>query len=297
MEKQQLMGILNIYKEKGWTSFDVVAKIRRLVGIKKVGHTGTLDPEAEGVLPICIGKATKVVELLSDKDKTYTATCRLGIETDTQDHTGVVLKEMPVDMTEEEISNALISFIGNIEQVPPMYSALKVNGKKLYQLAREGKVVERKARPVSIKDIQIHKITGSLVEFSVTCSKGTYVRTICHDLGNKLGCGGHMTSLVRDMVEPFHKEDAMTISQLEMIIDSGKLMDVLMPVDGLFQALDSIIVHMKYNKQLFNGNKIPWHEDNQGSYKVYSHEGQFMGIYTSICRDDHYYLKPEKLFI
>ena len=205
-------GIINVYKEKGFTSHDVVAKLRGIVGQKKIGHTGTLDPDATGVLPVCLGKATKLCDLLTDKNKTYEAVLLLGKTTDTQDITGEVLEEKSTEaLTEEKVREAIEGFIGDYEQIPPMYSALKVNGKKLYELAREGKVIERKARPVKILDIQILEIDLPKVRMEVSCSKGTYIRTLCHDIGEKLGCGGCMESLIRTRVSTFRIEDAKTL--------------------------------------------------------------------------------------
>ena len=188
-------GIINVYKEKGFTSHDVVAKLRGIVGQKKIGHTGTLDPDATGVLPVCLGKATKLCDLLTDKDKTYEAVMLLGMTTDTQDITGRILEEKSTEtLTADKVREVIESFIGDYDQIPPMYSALKVNGKKLYELAREGKVVERKARPVKILDIRIIEMDLPRVRMEVSCSKGTYIRTLCHDIGQKLGCGGPMKS-------------------------------------------------------------------------------------------------------
>ncbi len=186
-------GIINVYKEKGYTSFDVVARMRGICGQKKIGHTGTLDPDAEGVLPVCLGKATKVCDMLTDSDKVYRAVMQLGIETDTQDLTGTVLSacEVPVP-TETEIRDVIRTFQGEIMQVPPMYSALKVNGKKLCDLARAGVTVERKARPVTIYEIRIERVELPEIELTVSCSKGTYIRTLCHDIGQKFGCGAAM---------------------------------------------------------------------------------------------------------
>lgn len=176
-------GIINVYKEKGFTSHDVVAKLRGIVGQKKIGHTGTLDPDATGVLPVCLGKATKLCDLLTDKDKTYEAVMLLGMTTDTQDITGRILEEKSTEtLTADKVREVIESFIGDYDQIPPMYSALKVNGKKLYELAREGKVVERKARPVKILDIRIIEMDLPRVRMEVSCSKGTYIRTLCHDI-------------------------------------------------------------------------------------------------------------------
>ena len=193
-------GIIVIHKEKGFTSHDVVAKLRGILHMKKIGHTGTLDPDATGVLPVALGKGTKLVDLLTDKEKTYEAVLHLGIDTDTQDMSGTVLEERPVNVTEEEVRKVLKSFVGEQLQVPPMYSALKVNGKKLYELAREGKTVERKARPVCFYEIEPLEFHLPLVKIRVTCSKGTYIRTLCHDIGEKLGCGGCMEELLRSRV-------------------------------------------------------------------------------------------------
>ena len=182
-----LNGILNVYKEKGYTSHDVVAKLRGIAGQKKIGHTGTLDPQAEGVLPVCLGKATKVCDLLTDKDKVYEAVLLLGQTTDTQDTTGTVLEQSAVTCSEEEVKKAIMGFVGAYEQIPPMYSALKVNGKKLCDLARNGIEVERKPRPIQIYEIEIEDIELPRVTMRVHCSKGTYIRTLCHDIGLKMG--------------------------------------------------------------------------------------------------------------
>ena len=208
-------GIINVYKEKGFTSHDVVAKLRGIVGQKKIGHTGTLDPDATGVLPVCLGKATKLCDLLTDKDKTYEAVMLLGMTTDTQDVTGRILEERSTEtLTADKVREVIRSFIGDYDQIPPMYSALKVNGKKLYELAREGKVVERKARPVKILDIRIIEMDLPRVRMEVSCSKGTYIRTLCHDIGEQLGCGGCMESLIRTRVSVFQIKDAKTLEEI-----------------------------------------------------------------------------------
>ena len=196
-------GIVNVYKEKGYTSFDVVAKMRGIFKQKKIGHTGTLDPDAEGVLPVCLGRATKVCDLLTDKDKEYETVLLLGVVTDTQDLTGEVLARKEVNASENEVKSAILSFVGEYMQVPPMYSALKVNGQKLCDLARKGVTVERKARPVTIHGIEILSVDLPEVRMRVHCSKGTYIRTLCQDIGEKLGCGGCMKSLLRTRVAAF----------------------------------------------------------------------------------------------
>ena len=204
-------GVINIYKEAGYTSHDVVAKLRGILKQKKIGHTGTLDPQAQGVLPVCLGKGTKLCDLLADHDKEYEAVLRLGITTDTQDMEGNVLQESSVQVSEEEVRTCILSFQGEQMQVPPMYSALKVNGKKLYELAREGKVVERKARPVTFHKIEVLWMELPKVKIRVQCSKGTYIRTFCNDIGEKLGCGGCMEELLRTRVERFALEDAVKL--------------------------------------------------------------------------------------
>ena len=211
-------GIIVIHKEKGFTSHDVVAKLRGILHMKKIGHTGTLDPDATGVLPVALGKGTKLVDPLTDKEKTYEAVLHLGIDTDTQDMSGTVLEERPVNVTEEEVRKVLKSFVGEQLQVPPMYSALKVNGKKLYELAREGKTVERKARPVCFYEIEPLEFHLPLVKIRVTCSKGTYIRTLCHDIGEKLGCGGCMEELLRSRVGRYSLFESHTLAQVEAAV-------------------------------------------------------------------------------
>ena len=220
-------------------------KLRGILKQKKIGHTGTLDPAAEGVLPVCLGKATKLCDLLTDKNKTYEAVLLLGKTTDTQDITGEVLEEKSTEaLTEEKVREAIEGFIGDYEQIPPMYSALKVNGKKLYELAREGKVIERKARPVKILDIQILEVDLPKVRMEVSCSKGTYIRTLCHDIGEKLGCGGCMESLIRTRVSTFRIEDAKTLDEIETLKQEGKLAELLVPIDAMFPSYPKITVKM-----------------------------------------------------
>ena len=228
-------GIINVYKEKGYTSFDVVAKMRGIFGQKKIGHTGTLDPDAQGVLPVCLGKATKVCDLLTDKDKVYKATMLLGIQTDTLDISGKVCNKAMVNVTEQQVRDVISTFVGTIEQVPPMYSALKVNGKKLYELAREGKTIERKARKVSIYDITIDEICLPEVVMTVSCSKGTYIRSLCDDIGTKLGCYGCMKELLRTKVACFDIGDAYKISEIEKLKES-----IVLPVDMLFENIPAV---------------------------------------------------------
>lgn len=248
-------GIINVYKEKGFTSHDVVAKLRGILRMKKIGHTGTLDPAAEGVLPVCLGKGTRLCDMLTDKTKTYRTVLLLGKETDTQDTTGAVQAEYPVKVTEEEVREAILSFLGDYMQIPPMYSALKVNGKKLYELARQGKEVERQARLVQILDIQIESIDLPRATFSVTCSKGTYIRTLCYDIGRKLGCGGCMESLLRTRVDRFELKDSLTLSQIEKLRDEGRVKEYVVPVEGVFLGLPALVTKPgDGDKLVHNGN-------------------------------------------
>ncbi len=280
-------GIINVYKEKGFTSHDVVAKLRGIVGQKKIGHTGTLDPDATGVLPVCLGKATKLCDLLTDKNKTYEAVLLLGKTTDTQDITGEVLEEKSTEaLTEEKVREAIEGFIGDYEQIPPMYSALKVNGKKLYELAREGKVIERKARPVKILDIQILEIDLPKVRMEVSCSKGTYIRTLCHDIGEKLGCGGCMESLIRTRVSTFRIEDAKMLDEIETLKQEGKLAELLVPIDAMFPFYPKITVKDDWKAFAKNGNPLDLKmlkeacgQDEETQVRLYDESGKFIAIY------------------
>ena len=280
-------GIINVYKEKGFTSHDVVAKLRGIVGQKKIGHTGTLDPDATGVLPVCLGKATKLCDLLTDKNKTYEAVLLLGKTTDTQDITGEVLEEKSTEaLTEEKVREAIEGFIGDYEQIPPMYSALKVNGKKLYELAREGKVIERKARPVKILDIQILEIDLPKVRMEVSCLKGTYIRTLCHDIGEKLGCGGCMESLIRTRVSTFRIEDAKTLDEIETLKQEGKLAELLVPIDAMFPFYPKITVKDDWKAFAKNGNPLDLKmlkeacgQDEETQVRLYDESGKFIAIY------------------
>ncbi len=249
-------GILNVYKEKDFTSFDVVAKLRGIVKQKKIGHTGTLDPDAVGVLPVCLGSATKLCDMLTDKTKEYVAEFLLGKTTDTQDITGTVLTQSKVTCSEMEVSDTIKNFEGTINQIPPMYSAIKVNGKKLYELARQGKEIERKAREITIYGIDILDIQIPKVKIRVKCSKGTYIRTLCHDIGAKLSCGAVMTSLERTESGIFKKQDALTLSQIEMLWNHGELERHVIPVDAIFGTIPALYVRNQLLHKVENGNTI-----------------------------------------
>lgn len=289
-------GIINVYKEKGYTSHDVVAILRKIAGQKKIGHTGTLDPDATGVLPVCLGRATKVCDLLTDHDKTYETVLLLGKTTDTQDISGEILKEHPTDhLNEAEVIKVIENFKGTYDQIPPMYSALKVNGKKLYELAREGKTVERKSRKVTIYQIHIKKIQLPRVRMEVTCSKGTYIRTLCHDIGNRLGTGGCMEELTRTKVGRFELKDSLKLEELSDLAQNGRLEDALIPLDQMFSELQSVVPAEKYISKAYNGNdffKNQLSEDGKfcsgEKVRVYDAQGHFIGVYR--------YMEDRKMF-
>ncbi|WP_373214185.1 tRNA pseudouridine(55) synthase TruB [Ruminococcus sp. 5_1_39BFAA] len=291
-------GIIVIYKEKGWTSFDVVARLRRILGMKKIGHTGTLDPEAQGVLPVALGKGTKLVDMLTDKDKTYEAVLRLGIDTDTQDMTGSVLTEKEVRVSEEEVRTVIESFIGEQMQIPPMYSALKVGGKKLYELAREGQVVERKPRPVCFHEIQILEMKLPLVRFLVTCSKGTYIRTLCHDIGEKLGCGGCMESLLRTRVGKFTLQDCLTLEQVENAVSEGNIESRIFSIEETLGDYPRLLCRPEGDRLLSNGNPMPeglmQSQYKEGCVRMCASSGLFAGIFKWDIKKERYY--PVKMF-
>ena len=302
-------GIINVYKEKGFTSHDVVAKLRRIVGQKKIGHTGTLDPDATGVLPVCLGKANKPnvsihgdtkTGIASDEYRTafwnsirnrnfYDVRNDLQVGTDTEG--GYLVpdefeRKLVEALTEEKVREAIEGFIGDYEQIPPMYSALKVNGKKLYELAREGKVIERKARPVKILDIQILEIDLPKVRMEVSCSKGTYIRTLCHDIGEKLGCGGCMESLIRTRVSTFRIEDAKTLDEIETLKQEGKLAELLIPIDAMFPSYPKITVKDDWKAFAKNGNPLDLKmlkeacgQDEETQVRLYDESGKFIAIY------------------
>ena len=295
-------GIINVYKERGFTSHDVVAKLRGICKQKKIGHTGTLDPDAVGVLPVCLGSTTKLCDMLTDKDKEYIAVLRLGIRTDTQDISGKILEEQDVCVSTEQAKKAIFSFLGEYAQVPPMYSALKVNGKKLYELAREGKEVERAARPVVIHELEI--LEENMPEFTirVRCSKGTYIRTLCHDIGQKLGCGGVMAALTRSRSGKFTLEKAFKLSEIQVYADEGRLEELVTPVEKMFEHLPAVVAKEEAAKAIQNGNqlkkkevilpdslKLPQSvqkaemqagiEEEKPTVRIYSHENVFIGVY------------------
>jgi len=274
-------GVLNVYKPQNMTSHDVVAIVRRALQTKKVGHTGTLDPMATGVLPICVGRATKIVDLLQADRKVYRCQLTLGQTTDTEDCWGSVLETRDVTCKPDEIQAAILSFVGDIYQVPPMYSALKVNGKKLYELARQGKVVERKPRLRHIYAIEDLIIDGHQAQFTVTCSKGTYIRTLCSDIGSKLGVGGHMSGLERIQTGQFKAEDGITIEQIKALgLDLEKS---LRPVDQALSVEVKISISDKACQLIKNGVKIDLlhyvREDiKEGDLVLVYHKSNFVAL-------------------
>lgn len=296
-------GIINIYKEVGFTSHDVVAKLRGIVKQKKIGHTGTLDPDAVGVLPVCFGNATKLCDMLTDKSKEYRACMLLGETSDTQDASGTILSRTQVNVNEEEVRDAVMSFVGEYDQIPPMYSALKVNGKKLYELARQGVEIERKPRRVEIHHIKIEEINLPRVTFSVGCSKGTYIRTLCADIGDRLGCGALMETLQRTRVGNFHIEQALKLSQIEELVRENRLEEYVIAPDAVFEEYESLTVMPEFDKVLLNGNKLYFKqvravrkrfEDGEWT-RVYACNGTFTGVYT-YCEQEHCF-KPYKMFL
>ena len=295
-------GIVNVYKEAGFTSHDVVARLRGICQQRKIGHTGTLDPQATGVLPVCLGSATKLCDMLTDKDKEYVAELLLGVRTDTQDLTGRVLSEENVNVSDEQVREAVLSFVGTYDQIPPMYSAIKVNGKKLYELARQGKEIERKARPVEIMEIEILQIALPVVKLRVVCSKGTYIRTLVSDIGDRLGCGGTMKSLVRSRVGSFSIADALTLSQLEKLRDKEELDRVILPVDRVFEDCPALHVKAQSARLLENGNPLFPEDVREDAIpivgqrvRMYTADERFAGIYAYDDTKKRY--QPVKMFL
>ncbi len=297
---------MNIYKEAGYTSHDVVAKLRGIVGQKKIGHTGTLDPDAVGVLPVCFGSATKLCDMMTDKSKEYEALMRLGVTTDTQDMSGTILTESAVHVNGSEVRDAVMGFVGGYEQVPPMYSALKVNGKKLYELAREGREIERQPRHVDITFIRITGMDLPEVRFEVGCSKGTYIRTLCADIGDKLGCGAVMAELKRTRVGNFRIEDSIRLSKVEELMrqGEGEYEDYIIHPDSMFMEYEGAAVKPEAESALLNGNKLypqqldpdsPVFFADGDRIRVYNGRREFRAVYTYVKSEGVF--KPFKMFL
>ncbi len=275
-------GIIIIDKPAGWTSMDVCAKLRGMFHEKRVGHAGTLDPMATGVLPVFIGRATRAVQYAAESDKEYIAGLKLGVVTNTQDTTGEILEERPVDVTRDQLLAVLEAFHGWIRQVPPMYSAIKVNGKKLYELARKGREVEREPRTIHINALGILSETppeGADYLLRVVCSKGTYVRTLCHDIGQALGCGGCMASLRRTRAAGFTLEDSVTLEAVQQAVDRGEGEGLLLPVDSYFAGLPVLVLkNAGAEKKIRNGAALAIRDMPDGEYRVYGMDKTFLAL-------------------
>ncbi|NLZ48206.1 MAG: tRNA pseudouridine(55) synthase TruB [Clostridiales bacterium] len=271
-------GIINCYKPTGITSFDAVNKIKRLVKGTKVGHTGTLDPAACGVLPICIGKATKLVNYIMEGTKGYRVEMTLGVVTDTYDQEGNIIRSTNVDLQESQVKNAILSFIGDSMQTPPMYSALKIKGKRLYELAREGKEVYREPRKITIHHIDFISMKNNIVKFDVECSKGTYIRSLCYDIGEKLGCGAMMSGLERRFSGSFSVENSVPLDKL----NADNIHEYIIPMDKALSQYAELIVDVSFEKLLRNGVKVKntklIKDIKLGNYRVYNKDHQLIGI-------------------
>ena len=273
-------GVIIIDKPQGKTSHDIVGIMRKKFGTRRVGHTGTLDPMATGVLPICIGNATRASDMLRESDKKYRAQLLLGKRTDTLDIEGDVLEERAVNVTEQEIRDVIDTFIGEIDQIPPMYSAIKKGGKKLYELARQGIEIERKPRRINIYSIDIIDINIPYITVDVHCSKGTYIRSLCDDIGTRLGTGAVMTELRRTYTAGFSIDDAYTIEQLDAIEDLSKALN---PTDSLFEDLPKIHLNEKQERSIVNGVRMTWRQGEEGeSYRAYGADGRFLCV-SRLC--------------
>ena len=289
-------GVINIYKNTGMTSFDVVAIVRRVAKMKKVGHTGTLDPAASGVLPVCLGKATKIIDYIMENKKVYRVNLKLGMVTDTYDLEGEVLREEDAShITKDEILNCINSFLGTIDQVPPMYSALKQNGVRLYELARKGIEVEREGRLISIHKIEDVRINNPYISMKVTCSKGTYIRSLCYDIGEALNVGATMTKLKRSKTSKFTEDESINIED----INSENIKDYIISIEDALDSYEKLIVLSRFSKLLINGVKVFDKRLTKENievgklYRVYDDSGIFIGLGKS----DHQGFKIEKLLI
>lgn len=300
-------GVINVYKEKGYTSHDVVAVVRKTLNIKKVGHTGTLDPDAEGVLPVCVGTSTKLADYIMAERKSYKAEITFGAETTTQDASGDIIRKYDFSFDEDELRKTVKGFIGEQTQMPPMYSAIKVNGRKLYEIAREGGEIERKPRKINIFDIRITEIMPpdkAIIE--IDCSKGTYIRALCNDIGNKLGWGAFMSSLIRTASGKFRIEDAVKLDVLKTAAEEGDARRYIIPPEEVLNDYKKITVSEKASKYLYNGGKIysgylrydKKPNDNE-TVLGYDSSGKLVGIYSYTYDDvkNSYFIKPVRLML
>ncbi|WP_442600902.1 tRNA pseudouridine(55) synthase TruB [Paenibacillus sp. KN14-4R] len=306
MTNTTIDGILAVRKPAGWTSHDVVAKARGLLGIRRIGHTGTLDPQVVGVLPLCIGRATRMVEYIQELPKQYEATLLIGVATDTEDATGTIIDEVEqVTLTKEAVIEAIMGFIGDIEQIPPMFSAVKINGKRLYDLAREGKEVERKPRQVSIYEIDIIEMELDKphpeVKFRVTCSKGTYIRTLCVDIGKKLGYPATMKELLRTRTGSITLEQCLTLEQIAELKKSGTLEEHVIAADQGVAHLHAVTLTDVQAKQASQGQRLKIDPKlvtndtaDESILRVYSNGGTFVGLF--VWKKEACLLLPHKIF-
>ena len=302
-----LNGVINVYKEKGYTSHDVVAIVRKTLNIKKVGHTGTLDPDAEGVLQVCIGQATKLADYIMAERKSYTAEITFGAETTTQDASGDIIKEYEYTFDENRLREVIDTFKGEQTQVPPMYSAIKINGKKLYEIAREGREIERKAREITVYDIRIAEINPpnkAIIE--IDCSKGTYIRSLCSDIGNKLGWGAFMSSLTRTASGKFKLNEAVKLDELKNVAERGEAEKFIIPPDDVLSGYKRVTVSEKADKYLYNGGKIyggylkyDKKPSNNEIVLGYDATGRLVGIYLYKFDEEKktYFIKPVRLML
>ena len=289
-------GIINVHKEAGFTSHDVVAKLRGILKQKKIGHTGTLDPDATGVLPVCLGNGTKLCDMLTDKSKEYETVMLLGIATDTEDISGTVIDEKEINVTDKQVKEAIESFTGEYSQIPPMYSALKVNGQKLCDLARKGVVIERTPRPVVIHEIEILEMKLPRVRMRIHCSKGTYIRSLCRDIGDKLGCGACMEELKRARVGIFETDNSYTLNQIEKLVNEGRIEEIITGTEYMFDYPKLVLReqddYLVKNGNMFRSKEYPKIED---LCKVYLSNGIFAGIYG--YDEESGFYKPKKMFL
>ncbi|TXK81934.1 tRNA pseudouridine(55) synthase TruB [Paenibacillus sp. N3.4] len=301
-----LEGILPVWKPEGFTSHDVVAKVRGILGIKRIGHTGTLDPQVTGVLPLCIGRATRMVEYIQELPKQYEAVLRIGLSTDTEDMTGKVLEEVDqVVLDEKRVMDVLLSFVGEIEQVPPMFSAVKVDGKRLYELAREGKEVERKSRKVTIHDMEIMHLDLEQqhpeIQFRVTCSKGTYIRTLCVDIGKALGYPAVMKSLIRTSTGSLRQEQCLSFDQIKHYNSQGSLQEHMIPMDQAIAHIPSITLNEMESVHVVQGKRIAMSADrihadsSQTIFRAYAPDDRFLGLFE--WKSASQILVPAKVFL
>lgn len=269
-------GILLIDKPEGWTSNDVVVKLKGVLHERRIGHSGTLDPLATGLLVVFVGRATRAVEFAEAHDKRYLAGLRLGLATDTQDITGTLLRRVEADVSEAELKSVLARYVGEQQQIPPMYSAIKVNGQRLYDIARRGGEVERKARKINIRSIDIVGRENDDYVLDVRCSKGTYIRTLCHDIGEALGCGACMSSLRRIGAGEFDVSSANTLDDIISAAAKGEAERFLLPVDSLFCSMPEYTADERCERRIKNGNEIKTSALPDGEYRVYSASGEFL---------------------